>query len=307
MTARFILRTAMLVAGISIIGAMTATAAPLNGMSDFGTDDHGNYYAVTGGIFPTGATPNGDNASGGTFRFLVDNAADWGRNPAESGVWQKDDWFSDNAGIGLTLRNNGAIIYDNNGLEPDSTLGANITYYDYYLGSYPTGGHGAHVAYSMSNNRDWIYAGYFKVESETFVSSITGYFVYSSDPNDPLTAGFNPSNPAVRFRMNIWSDVGNNVLLPTDSGSFDGDVFSSDSVPGTFTFSDTGYNRVGSSSTQDIYRLIYTFDTPMILDQGEYWFSHDATIVPEPSSGLMLVGVASLLIASRGRRGKSSS
>ncbi|HEX6960935.1 MAG TPA: hypothetical protein VF175_03655, partial [Lacipirellula sp.] len=113
--------TAMVVLGL-IGGA--ASAAALNGVSDYGTDAHGWYYTITGGQFPTGPTPNGDNGSGGVFRFLVDNAADWGRNPAESGNWQKDDWFSDNAGIAVTLRNGGAIVYDNNGLEADAATPA---------------------------------------------------------------------------------------------------------------------------------------------------------------------------------------
>ena len=179
------------------LGALSslAQAAPLDGASDYGTDEHGYYYAVSGGQFPTGPTPNGDNGSGGTFRFLVDDAAEWGRNPAESGVWQKDDWFTDTASMALTLRNGGAIVYDNNGLEPDAATPADPTYYNVVTGNYPVGGHGAHTMYSMSNNFDWIYAGYFKIETATTVSSLTGYFNYSNDPNDGLTAGFDPNDP----------------------------------------------------------------------------------------------------------------
>jgi hypothetical protein len=256
-------------------------ASIFDGAGDNQTADHGYYYTITGGKFPTGTTPNGDNASGGTFRFVTDDPA-WGY-PTDA--WQKDDWFSDNASIGLTLHNGGAIVYDNNGLEPGAASAADPDYYDYYGGSYPAGGHGAHVAYSMSNNFDWIYAGYFKLTAETIVTSLTGYFAFSGT-SDPLTLGFDPDDPAVRFGMNIWSNVAGD-LLPTNTGSFDGDVFDSDTAAGTFAWSDTGFNRVGSSSTQDIYRMTYSLSSPITLLPGEYWFSHDARLVPEPISILV--------------------
>ncbi|MCC7349954.1 MAG: PEP-CTERM sorting domain-containing protein [Phycisphaerales bacterium] len=275
--------------------------AALNGADDYGTDSHGYYFAISGGQFPTGSTPNGDNASGGTYRFLVDDAVGWGRDASESGVWQKDDWYSDNAGIGLTLRNGTSIVYDNNGLEADAVTPASAVYYDSVAGNYPTGGHGAVTAYSMSNNYDWIYAGYFKIVAETTVTSLTGYFAYNTSPSDGLTAGFDPSDPDVRFRMNIWSNVSGD-LLPTDTDSFDGDVFTSDLSTGTFSWSDTGYNRVGSSSQQDIYRMTYTLNSPIVLQPGEYWFSHDAVLVPEPGA-LTFLGIgASALLMRRRRR-----
>jgi PEP-CTERM motif len=280
-----------------------AQAAPLNGMSDYGTDEHGWYYTVTGGQFPTGPTPNGDSGSGGTFRFLVDNAEDWGRNPSESGVWQKDGWFADNAGIGLTLRNGAAIVYDNNGLEPDAATPADPTYYNVVTGNYPTGGHGAHVAYSMSNNFDWVYSGYFEIENETTVTELTGYFAKSNNPLDALTEGFDPDNPIFQYRMNIWSNVDGD-LLPTDTDSFDGDVFASDAAPGAFAWSDTGFDRVGSSSTQDIFRLTYTLDSPLTLQPGTYWFSHDASIVPEPAS-IAIAGIAVMCVGLMARRRRS--
>lgn len=277
----------------------------MNGVSENGTNQYGYYYAISGGLFPTGNLPNGDNGSGGTFRFLVDDAVEWDRNPAESGVWQKDDWFPDNASKALTIRNGSAIVYDNNGLEPDAAIAADPTYYNVQTGNYPAGGHGAHTMYSMSNNFDWIYAGYFNLESETTITSLTGYFNFSSDPGDALTAGFDPNNPEISFRMNIWSNVDGD-LLPTDTGSFDGDVFSSELVAGAFDFSDTGFDRVGSSTLNDIYRLTYTLDDPITLAAGVYWFSHDAVIapVPEPSTLALagLAGIAGLAIVRRRRR-----
>jgi len=285
--------------GLMVTGALglasAAHAAPLNGVSDNGTDALGYYYAISGGQFPTGSTPNGDNASGGTFRFLVDDAAEWGRSPSESGNWQKDDWYSDNASIALTLKNGGSIVYDNNGLEPGAATPAIASYY-----SYPAGGHGAVTAYSMSNNFDWIYAGYFKITAATTVDQLVGYFAYNTNTSDALTAGFDPANPNVGFRMNIWSNVSGD-LLPTDTNSFDGDVFSSDNAAGTFGWSPTTFDRIGSSSTQDIYRLTYTLAEPITLQPGEYWFSHDA-VVPEPSTFAVLGLGAGALLLRRQRR-----
>lgn len=59
---------------------------------------------------------------------------------------------------------------------------------------------------------------------------------------------------------------------------------------GSFTWSDTGYDRIGSTSQQDIHRLVYTLDAPIQLAAGEYWFSHDAVIVPVPGAA-MLIGL----------------
>ena len=113
-----------------IFGAFLVLAIPaqaffeFNGHGDDQTDALGYYYIITGGKFPTGNIPNGDNASGGTFRFLADDPA-WG-HPIDT--WLKDDWFPDNAGFALTMKNAGVIVYDNNGIE-DGTYG------DYYNGS----------------------------------------------------------------------------------------------------------------------------------------------------------------------------
>lgn len=277
-----------------VIGAMAvgmgtvAVAAPLNGVSENATDQLGYYYAITGGKFPTGTTPNGDNGSGGTFRFLVDDAAEWGRNPAESGVWQKDDWFTQNAGLALTLKNSGSVVYDNNGIEDGS-------YGNYYSaqaqGTANANTPGLYRAYSMSNNFDWVYAGYFKTESATTIDQVIGYF----DEN----AGFDRNNPNVGYRVNIWSNVDGN-LLPVDTDSFDGDVLASDSAGGTFSTSDSGVDRVfDNGATDDIFRLTYTLDAPLTLQPGEYWFSHDAT-VPEPAAiGLLGLGAAALLLRRR--------
>ena len=58
------------------------------------------------------------------------------------------------------------------------------------------------------------------------------------------------------------------------------------------TTSDTGVDRVFGtdygSIHDDIFRLTFTLDSPVVLPAGEYFFSHDATIIPEP---LTMLGV----------------
>ena len=78
---------------VTFIYTMTSWAADFDGQGDNQLDSLGYYYAMTGGKFPNGQTVNGDNASGGTFRYLLDDPA-WGY-PIQ--VWNKDDWFQENA------------------------------------------------------------------------------------------------------------------------------------------------------------------------------------------------------------------
>jgi hypothetical protein len=286
----------LLAVGLILAVAGTAGAgSTFNGVADNQTDALGYYYTISGGLFPTGTTPNGDAASGGTLRYVTDDPG-WGTS---IDVWHKDGWYAGNSGIAVTLKNGAATVYDNNGLENGSFP---TNFYTYNAITFPTQGAGAVTGYSMSNNFDWIYAGYMKLTDPTTITALTGYFAYNTNPADVLTGGFNPANPDIRFRMNIWSNVSGD-LLPTNTGSFAGDVFASDRTAGLFAFSDTSYNRVGSSSQQDIYRLTYTLDSPVTLGAGEYWFSHDAVIVPEPltMAGLML-GIGGLVGYVRNRR-----
>jgi hypothetical protein len=96
--------------------------------------------------------------------------------------------------------------------------------------------------------------------------------------------------------MNIWSSVAGS-LLPVNTGGFAGDIFTTDTTAGTFSVSDTGVDRIMTDkSTDSIYKVTYTLNTPITLQAGEYWFSHNASIVPAPGAivlGIMGVGLVS--------------
>ncbi len=276
---------------VTLIVGLSCTAAlayGIDGQADNAVDGLGYYYMMTGGKFPTGTTPNGDNASGGTFRFLPDEPS-WG--PYTLGTWNKDDWFPENASFAVTLENGASIVYDNNGIE-DNSYG---DYYDATGLAASADKPGLYRGYSMSNNYDWIYAGYFKLDSETTFDKVIGYY----DEN----SGFDSDSPFIRFDMNIWSayqddPTGNpNSWMPAVD-DFAGDVFSAKSTAGSFSWSYTGVDRIFgddyANAHDEIWRLEYTLDTPMTLPAGVYFFSHDAEVVPEPATaaliGLGLVG-----------------
>lgn len=277
--------TAGCVLGMVLVWSSTAGAA-LNGHPENQIDAHNYYYIVTGGVQPTWQQYNGDNASGGVFRFLTDDPA-WGY---PVGSWRKDDWFADNAGFALTLKNGGATVYQNHGIELGDPQG-------YYNGDGPHGDHGLYRGYSMSNNFDWTYASYFNLDPSagpvTF-DTIVGYF--DGDGYDSQLPLFDPDDPRIAYRMNIWSAVPDAVggMMP-GATNFVGDVFSTDTVSGTFTWSDTGVVRswpsVWGNDTDPIYRLEFHLDTPMTLSPDmAYFFSHDAVIVPVPAPGAILLG-----------------
>ena len=297
------MKPSLLVGAAAFAGALFTVAASaaanpfdFDGATDFAVDSYGYYYEITGGKFPTGNIPNGDNASGGTFRFLTDSP-DWGGYALDT--WHKDDWFPQNAGIALTLQDGGTTVYDNNGIE-DGTYG------DYYnataQGVDSAKAPGLYRGYSMDNIWDWVYAGYFLITKPTQVDTLIGYF----DAN----SGFDPNNPAIGYAMNIWSNVDND-LLPTNTGSFNGDVFHIDSSSGfgTLSTSDTGVDRVFGadygSATDDILRLTASLNSSIVLDPGIYWFSSSAYLkeVPEPATvGLMGVGLMGIGFVGRRRR-----
>ena len=267
--------------------ALAGTAAAntdFNGHPENQTEVAGKYYMISGGKFVNGQTVNGDNASGGVFRFITDDPS-WGYATQQ---WNRDDWFTANAGWAMTLKNQGNVVYDNNGIL-DGTHGG-------YYNDAQTSVAGLYMGYSMSNNYDWIYAGYFKLNEATTVDAIYGFF-------DGTGYSGNLAPNALKYRMNIFSGVDDGgYLMPNNTGSFTGDVFSSDTVGGEFSYGDSGVARVYSGwpeGTEDpIYYLKYELDSPFTLEAGEYFFSHDAQVVPVPAAvwllGSGLMGLLSL-------------
>lgn len=262
---------------IPVCAAAQCNPATLDGTAEYQTADYGWYYVMTGGKFPTGNIPNGDNASGGTFRFLVDDPA-YGRPLA---VWTKDDWFPENAGMALTLMDGDTIVYDNNGLE-DNSYGDFYTWADSNDPPSP----GLYRGYSMPNNWDWIYATYFKLDEATTFDRMIGYF----DGNGVDGAELDPSSGAIRYRLNVFGaeqvglNNGNPVWMP-DCVSFIGNVWSTEGTAGYFVPSYTGVDRQFPpgppyEALQDpIWRVEFFLNEPMTLPAGEYFFNNSAVIV----------------------------
>lgn len=256
------------VIGLILLLVTVTKAAEFNGAADNQIDSMGYYYAITGGKFPNGQTVNGLKSSGGSMAFILD-APDWqtwGYNYALD-IWHKDGWFAETAGLALTMKYQDFVIFDN----------FNNDTGDFYTtpdGQASASTPGLYRGYCMSNNWDWIYSGYFKLEEETTIDQVIGYF----DPNN----GFDPDNPNIAYRMNIWSNIDIGTAKTPSVASFTGDVFSSDATAGTFSWGDTGVDRIFGDDygniTDDIFYLTFHPNNPITLPAGEYWFGHDAII-----------------------------
>ncbi len=241
---------------------------------------NGFYFVLTGGKIVNGQNKNTLSGVFSPVAFRNEDQTAWGSNGYRQWTTnlQLTDPYTPTAGLALTLTNVGTIVYDNNGLE-------NGTFGDYYDNSSrfttripDSAKSGLYEAYCMSNYLPASFAGFFRLAAPTTFTQITGYF----DPNGTPELRFNPADPNFKYRFNIFSNDATRGDKPKETGSFTGDVFSSDRTAGTFAFSDTGAKRVFSDGASDsIFRMVYTLGTPVTLPAGDYWFEHDAA-VPNP-------------------------
>lgn len=271
--APFVVLTGPVAVTVTVGGQTTQTAMTIP------YQQMGFYFSLLGGKAVAGQTLSGVTGSSSALAYRQTDQVTWGTNGYNA--WTDNtgngNQYSVATGVALTLMNGSAIVYDNNGIE-SATTG---TFYDNTGGGANSQKPGLSDLYSMSNYFPLVFSGYFKLAQATTVTSLIGYF----DPLGNATPVFDPSNPYLRYRMNIWSEA--TGPLPKETGNFTGDVFSSDTVAGTFSYSTTAVNMVSSKAgdkPKSIYRLTYQLAAPLTLPAGEYWFSHDASIRATPGA-----------------------
>jgi len=240
-------------------------------------EPNGFYLLIGAGKFPNGQTKNGIPGPSSALAFRHEVPEIWGADGDRQWTHQSHlgAEHAATSGLALTLKNQGQVVYDNNGID-DGSFGS---HYNNTVNPVPDGEKaGLWEWYSMSNDLYAMFAGYFKLNQTTAVDQIIGYF----DGNGNAELPFDPENCYNTFRVNIFSD---SAGFPA-SNSFVGDVFSSDSATVTSEFSETDAQRVFADGFSDrIYRMVYTLETPITLPAGEYWFSHD-TAVPQDGGGI---------------------
>lgn len=239
----------------------------------------GFYYAIVGGKTVSGQSLTGLSGETSDLAFRHSDGLAWGSEGLDA--WSKNTGLtatsSSITGLAVTLKNGSTVVYDNNGIE-DKSFG---TFYDNTGGGSNSTKPGLTNLYSMSNYFPMLFGGYIKLAAATTITELDGYF----DSVGDLTLPFDPANPYVKYRMNIWSNATGSV--PTDTKTFVGDVFTTDQgatkyAAGTFSTSDTGATRISSSTSvapAAIWRVTYKLTSPVTLPAGEYWFSHDASVL----------------------------
>jgi uncharacterized protein (TIGR03437 family) len=238
----------------------------------------GFYQSLLGGKAVSGQTLNGVGGATSALAFRQSDATTWGTTGLNA--WNNNTGlgsdYSTATGLAVTLKNGATVVYDNNGIETGTTG----NFYNNAGGGPDAKKPGLSDLYSMSNYFPLTFAGYLKLGASTTVTELIGYFDTLGSTDLP----FDPNNGFVRYRMNIYSNASG--TLPKETGTFIGDVFSSDSIAGTFSFSDSGVKIISSdpkNAPKSLYRLSYKLAAPLTLPAGEYWFSHDASIRATPA------------------------
>ena len=236
----------------------------------------GFYHALLGGQAVPGETLNGVSGATSALAYQQSDVTTWGNTGLNA--WTNDTGlgteYSVVSGLAMTLLNGKTIVYDNNGIETN-TYGS---FYSNANGPSDAQKPGLSELFSMSNYFPLVFAGHLRLAQTTTITTMIGYF----DATGVQALPFDPSNPYVQYRMNIWSNTSG--PLPMTTGNFTGDVFSSDTTAGTFSFSNTGVNLISSvaaNAPKPIYRLVYQLASPFTLPAGEYWLSHDASVLAQ--------------------------
>jgi uncharacterized protein (TIGR03437 family) len=233
----------------------------------------GFYSAILGGKAVSGQTTTALGGAGSSLAFESNDALTWG--PTGFQAWTNQTGLGSSyagiPGLAVTLYNGSNIVYDDNGIETGTTG----TFYNNTGGGADAAKPGLSTLYSMSNYFPLVFATNIQFAQSTTITKLVGYF----ETLESAVLPFDPANPFVKYRMNIFSNA--NGLPKQNTSAFVGDVFSSDTVAGTFAYSDTGVKIISSSSANSptiIYRLTYTLSSPITLPAGSYWLSHDASI-----------------------------
>ncbi len=277
-----------------------------NGHLDNDTDYYGYYYCISAGALGSDYPPSPPDAITGRRPIVqIGDDPTWGPtyHRWSSAGTPGQDFI---AGLALTMYDTANNrVYDNNGLDTAGTQAV----IDFYAGGPPA----QMISYSMVNNFDWVTAGYFHLEDDIEVKQIVGYFdeygitQYGSD----IYPDFSQDSPRIGYRMNIYSSAFRKVADETTTrlwpavDSFYGDVFSSDPAgTGSFSWSDTGYVRLDEfNNAHSIYRLVFTLNEAITLHAGDYFFEHDAYVIPEPTTlTLVGLGLAGLGVLKRRRK-----
>lgn len=255
-------KLSLLFAGLAVAG--TAFGQAFNGTSE-------NYlptffYAATADQFVNGATLDGDT---GALYYTHDDAPFWnGFSGAPGGpnVWTKEVGFGSGvSGLAFDLSIGGTTVFSNNSIaEGDPN------------GNYLNGGANARGAYSMENNFDFVYAGYFALEQDTRFDSLS-MFYYTGDPFN-TGIGWDPSF-LTGWTWSIWSVDQNGG--PVNTGGFTGDVLSSDLLNAQIMLGDFS---VSQSATNGINALNFDFipGASAQLGAGEYYLTFSPRVAAPP-------------------------